>query len=788
MEVLLDEYGNTPISISVRARGVLPANLSDGLLMSTTPVRLHTWLRLQREQVALDARADALCRVLRGCAGVRQAYYMTWQAGAGIYTHEGSGAQLPPGLGDPLQASDRLLHERLGGEGLLDLAVVRGLDCWLAGRLRRAGIVQGAVLALDLDEAVPGLLLLATDGDVGPCSLSWVRELLLSLLACASGLARQSPLLGLDPQPSLLLDEHAHPVELNAALLALLADRPLDELLRFLPVNHAALVGACLAQQRAIEGVEAEYDQRILIWTFVPDPAQNRVLARCREATAQVLAERDAARARRLYRLITENTTDLISRHAPDGRFLDASPAAWRLLGYWPEQLRGQLVETLFHPEDRAQLPARSRDALEVDGYHTMTYRVRHRDGHYLWFETASHAIRETYTGAVVEVVSVSRDITARVQAEENRRRLAEVVEVNTDLVLFIDAEGRVTYLNPAARRTLRLQDGQMPALDALFDTEVLALLHGTGRTTAEREGVWSCDSRLLAQDGGASVPISLVLLAHRTTGGERYYSLVARDMSERELREAQQRRHQDELAHTGRLITLGELASGIAHEINQPLAAVVNYASASQRYLQSLGQNPQAAERVAQGLERITEHANHASEVIKRLRAFLRKGQRRMQPLDVAEVARDAVRLCAWETAAAQVTVEQALAADLPRVYADRVLLEQVLINLLRNAIEANREAHPGQPSRIVLRAERQADEVVLAVADQGRGLDEQELEQAFTPFFTRKPDGLGLGLPMSRSIIEGFGGALQGQPGESGGLCMRCRLPIKTITTEER
>ncbi|EWC42591.1 PAS domain S-box protein [Stutzerimonas stutzeri] len=756
--------------------------------MSTTPVRLHTWLRLQREQVALGARADALCRVLRGCPRVRQAYYMTWQAGAEIYAHEGSGAQLPPGQGDPLQASDRLLRDRLGCDGILDLAAVRVSDCWLAGRLRRAGIVQGAVLALDMDEAVPGLLLLVTDGDAGPCSLGWVRELLLSLLACAGGLARHSPLLGLDPQPSLLLDDHARPIELNAALLALLADRPLDELLRFLPVNHAALVGACLAQQRAIEGVEAEYGQRILIWTFIPDPTQNRVLARCREATEQVLAERDAARARRLYRLITENTTDLISRHAPDGRFLDASPAAWRLLGYWPEELRGKLVEAFFHPEDRAQLPARSRDALEVDGYHTMTYRVRHRDGHYLWFETASHAIRETYTGAVVEVVSVSRDITARVQAEENRRRLAEVVEVNTDLVLFIDAEGRVTYLNPAARRTLRLLEGHMPALDALFDSEMLVLLRGAGRDTAEREGVWSTDSRLLAQDGGASVPISLVLLAHLTTGGERYYSLVARDMSERELREAQQRRHQDELAHTGRLVTLGELASGIAHEINQPLAAVVNYASASQRYLQSIGQNPRAAERVAQGLERITEHANHASEVIKRLRAFLRKGQRRMQSLDVAEVARDAVRLCAWETTAAQVSIEQQLAGDLPQVYADRVLLEQVLINLLRNAIEANREAHPGQPSRIVLRAERQAGEVVLAVEDQGRGLDEYELEQAFTPFFTRKPDGLGLGLPMSRSIIEGFGGALQGRPGELEGLCMRCRLPIKKITTEER
>ena len=748
--------------------------------MSTTPVRLHTWLRLQREQVALDARADALCRVLRGCAGVRQAYYMTWQAGAGIYTHEGSGAQLPPGLGDPLQASDRLLHERLGGEGLLDLAVVRGLDCWLAGRLRRAGIVQGAVLALDLDEAVPGLLLLATDGDVGPCSLSWVRELLLSLLACASGLARQSPLLGLDPQPSLLLDEHAYPVELNAALLALLADRPLDELLRFLPVNHAALVGACLAQQRAIEGVEAEYDQRILIWTFVPDPAQNRVLARCREATAQVLAERDAARARRLYRLITENTTDLISRHAPDGRFLDASPAAWRLLGYWPEQLRGQLVETLFHPEDRAQLPARSRDALEVDGYHTMTYRVRHRDGHYLWFETASHAIRETYTGAVVEVVSVSREITARVQAEENRRRLAEVVEVNTDLVLFIDAEGRVTYLNPAARRALRLQDGQMPALDALFDTEVLALLHGTGRTTAEREGVWSCDSRLLAQDGGASVPISLVLLAHRTTGGERYYSLVARDMSERELREAQQRRHQDELAHTGRLITLGELASGIAHEINQPLAAVVNYASASQRYLQGVGGDPVGVDKVGQGLARITEHANHASAVIKRLRAFLRKGQRRMQALDLAEVAREAVRLCNWEAGAAQVVVSDALPDNLPAVFADRVLLEQVLLNLLRNAIDANRERHPGAPSQVRLEASEADGSLAIRVIDQGPGVSDEQMGKLFTPFYTSKADGLGLGLSMSRSIIEGFGGALEAFPAEAGGLCLECRLPL--------
>ncbi|MHC5351999.1 PAS domain-containing sensor histidine kinase [Metapseudomonas furukawaii] len=748
--------------------------------MTQTPVRLHTWLRLQREGVPLGVRADALCRAVRGCPEVRQAFYLSWQPGARIYSHEGGGQQLPPGQGDPLQASDEALAARLATEGRLGLDQVRQLECWLAGRLRRAGISHGQAFALSLDAGPPGMLLVEVHEGVSLDWLGWVHELLTTLLGSINGLLRASPLLGQDPQPSLLLDAEARPLELNAALLTLLGGQPLEHALRLLPVNHVALVRACLDQARAIEGVEAQCGERVLIWTYIPDAQERRVLARCREATAQILTEREAARARRLYRLITENTTDLISRHTPDGRFLDASPASWTLLGYWPEELRGQLAQCLFHPQEVAQLVQRAQDALEQDGYHTMTYRIRHRAGHYLWFETASRAIRETYTGAVVEVVSVSRDITARVQAEENRRRLAEVVEANTDPVLFVDPAGHITYLNPAARKALGLAARQpMPALSEVIAADDLARLQREGWSTAERLGVWKLDTRLQPPAGGASVPVSMVLLAHKSAGGERYYSLVARDMTERELREAQQRRHQDELAHTARLVTLGELASGIAHEINQPLAAVMNYAGASQRYLQALGSNPEAARRVAQGLERITEHANHASEVIKRLRAFLRKGQRRMQALDVAEVAREAVRLCAWEAGASQVAIEEQLPENLPPVFADRVLLEQVLLNLLRNAIDANREAHPGQPSLIRLIARAEAGQVLIEVRDQGPGLDEEALGRIFTPFYTSKPDGLGLGLSMSRSIIEGFGGALDGMPDEAGGLLMRCRLP---------
>lgn len=588
------------------------------------------------------------------------------------------------------------------------------------------------------------------------------------------------PWLGHDPQPSLLLDAQAQPLDLNPALRQWLDGAASDEVAALLPVNHPALVRACLEQQRAIEQVEAQWGERILLWSFIPDPLNQRVLARCQEATTQVRAERESAKARRLYRLITENTTDLISRHTPDGSFLDASPASWTLLGYWPEQLRGLLARSLFHSQDLAGLMQRTQDALEQDGYHTMTYRIRHRDGHYLWFETACRGIRDTYTGTVVEVVAVSRDITARVQAEENKRRLAEVVEANPDPVLFIQPGGAVTYLNPAARRTLDLATGQaMPELAAILSQEVLQSLQQEGWNCAERSGRWSIETRLQPPAGGSSVPVSLMLLAHRAASGERFYSLVAHDQSERELREAQQRHHQDELAHTARLVTLGELASGIAHEINQPLAAVVNYANASQRYLQALDTQPEAARKVAQGLERIAEQATHAAEVIKRLRAFLRKGGRRVQALDIAEVARETVRLCAWEAQACQVVIELRLADNLPPVYADRVLLEQVLLNLLRNAIEANREVHPQQGSHIVLGAEAAAEgRVRLSVSDQGPGVCAEQLPQLFTPFYTSKANGLGLGLSMSRSIVEGFGGDLQAQP-QDRGLTMCCHLP---------
>lgn len=476
-------------------------------------------------------------------------------------------------------------------------------------------------------------------------------------------------LLSRDPQPALLTDGALQSLDSNAAMHELITGSGAGSALALLPVNCQALARSVVTQDRAVENVESRFADRIYLWSLIP-AGEDRILIRGRDATEELQLRDQAIRSSRLYRLITENTTDLISRHAPDGRFIDATPASWQLLGYRPEELRDQPLETVLEGEHASTQLARSREQLRETGYATMTVEIRHRDGSRRWFEIASRAIRETYTGAVIEVVSVSRDITERVRSEEKNRLLA------------------------------------------------------------------------------------------------------------------------DELAHTARLATLGELASSIAHEMNQPLASIMNFANASLRFMKDGRKDPKRLERVDDGLQKIIYHANRASDVIQRLRAFLRKGRTETGPTAINEVVVDAVRLCQWEADKNRVRMKETLATPSPVINADPVLLEQVMINLIRNAMEANAEKHHAaddhQTSQVEISTQlNTAGEILICVNDEGPGLSEDGIRQMFQPFHTSKPKGLGLGLSMSRSIIEGFGGFLDAQPAESGGLSLICRFPPSQTRT---
>ncbi|HSV30076.1 MAG TPA: PhnD/SsuA/transferrin family substrate-binding protein, partial [Candidatus Omnitrophota bacterium] len=248
---------------------------------------------------------------------------------------------------------------------------------------------------------------------------------------------------------------------------------------------------------------------------------------------------------------------------------------------------------------------------------------------------------------------------------------------------------------------------------------------------------------------------------------------LVRRRTEELKSAHREARRQREELEHGARLALLGEMASSIAHEINQPLAAIANYASGCQRRLEA-GTD---ADGVTEGLRMIAGQAERAAGIVKRIRAFVRKQGPEATALDLNDVVLDAVDLFRGVAARRGVTVETALAPTLPRVAADRLQVEQVLLNLLQNAADA---MAGGDRRRVeVATAAAESGMVEVAVTDSGPGLAPEMRDRLFEPFFTTKPDGVGLGLSLSRSIVEAHGGRLRAEDGPDCGARFRFTLP---------
>ena len=470
---------------------------------------------------------------------------------------------------------------------------------------------------------------------------------------------------------------------------------------------------------------------------------------------------------KRHYQWLAESTTDLISRHARDGTFLYASQAARDLLGYEPEELIGVSAYDLFHPSDLADLLNKSPRVYYHDGFYQQTYRFRAKSGRYVWFETTSRTRRDPASGELIDVLCVSRDVGRRIHAEANRERLARVVESTTDYVLFCDGGERLFYSNEAARRLLGLpREGLDAGLERAYTPASLTILREIVLPAVARYGSWSGELEMPGPQG--AVPVLSVVLAHRGPGAEPdHLSLLNRDIGLRKAAEAQARRHQEQIAHANRLATTGELASNIAHELNQPLGAIGNYASGA---LMQLAADPERPARdLTLPLTRIDEQVQRLGERLRHIRAFVRKGQTRPRPVVLLDAVDAACRLCEWQYQQAGVALEHELPEALPRVLADPIALEQVLVNLLLNALEASRE-HPGA-ARVAVRAHQSGPrEVTFSVSDQGPGVSEAEAQAIFAPFHSSRPEGLGMGLAISRSLMEAMGGSLELADGSEG------------------
>ena len=250
---------------------------------------------------------------------------------------------------------------------------------------------------------------------------------------------------------------------------------------------------------------------------------------------------------------------------------------------------------------------------------------------------------------------------------------------------------------------------------------------------------------------------------------------LTAIDISERIEALDSHKSRQEKLLFTSRLMSVGEMAATLAHELNQPLAAIVNYLNGSLRLVDQAG-GPVQVERA---LVAARTQAEHAAAVISRVREFVRAREPRRDAQDLAAIATTVLELLRLEAERQQLRIELALSDALPAVYADRVMVEQVLLNLVKNAIEAMREIPAAQRG---LRIEGRVNldgEIEVRVCDRGAGMSEAESEQLFSPFYTTKADGLGIGLAICRSIIEYHEGRLFFEPREDGGSVFGFTLP---------
>jgi len=481
----------------------------------------------------------------------------------------------------------------------------------------------------------------------------------------------------------------------------------------------------------------------------------------------------DDAERNRLLAEMAEQSTDMISRHTPeDWRFIYVSPAVTHLLGYTVEEIVGISAYDLYHPDDVEDFRLRAPTVNYDRGLYTHTYRFRCKDGHYTWLESTSRTIRDPETNGIREILVVSRDASHRIKADKANRRLARVLESTQDLVIFANLDFTVSHLNEAARTALELEhtDYSASPLSWFVTEKGFATLMDEGFPAARK--TWSWRGELAMRSLNAvRIPVMLELLAHRSLHGDiEYFSLVAHDLTEKKAAEEQLKQYQADIDHASRLVTMGELASSLAHELNQPLAAMVNYLRGIERRFAHKA--TLSWSDVELPISRSIRTALRAGEIIHRMMDFTRKQEPVITSLNLSELIREMVDFCESMAERNNVRIAFEPPSDLPAVRGDKIQLEQVLLNLIVNAIEASTSSEDEDVATVQICVEPcGSSQLRVEVEDQGQGISDADMSRLFDRFFSTKDTGLGMGLAISRSLVENLGGELWAENIPAGG-----------------
>lgn len=523
---------------------------------------------------------------------------------------------------------------------------------------------------------------------------------------------------------------------------------------------------------RAIVGnMDGDIATTVLIEPAVPSPQKGEMTS----------ATRTVAKFEALMRAAVDGIVVIDAQ----GVVRSFNPAAERIFGYEADEVVGSNINRLMPEPHRSQHDHYIREYLRtghsrIIGIGREVEGLR-KDGVTFPMDLAVGEVRQD---GERQFVGILRDISSRRQTENLLRQREEQLRLMFDNAPIAmgtcDTDGTYQAVNPAMCAMLRRSREELLQrswVEVAHPSDQEAIGQQIDRLRRGETDAFTLGVRYVRGDGGTVHGMLHCGAIHDEERGTVLLVAQIEDLTEHLRAEDDARQHRERLAHIGRLSALGQMAAGIAHEVNQPLSAIATYAQASRRLAEKqAGRNP----RLLETLEKIAAQAQRAGEVIQRLRNLVQKRESDRILVEVSALARQAVQLGEVDARMHDLTVDAVAWQQRLTAIVDPVQIQQVILNLVRNGIEATGERASTQPAVVVRVSQENEKFARVDVCDWGYGLNPEAADHLFSPFFTTKASGMGMGLSISHSIVTAHGGRMWHTPNPDGGAVFSFTLPL--------
>jgi PAS domain S-box-containing protein len=480
-------------------------------------------------------------------------------------------------------------------------------------------------------------------------------------------------------------------------------------------------------------------------------------------------------------RLIVDNIPGLIALLSATGEIEVVNRQLFEYFGQTLEELKLWGTSDTIHPEDLPRVLEVFSRSIATGNPYEVLQRFRRWDGVYRWFSNSGSPLRDT-TGTIARWCVLLTDVDERKRAEDELRRKEAFLasaqrlslsgsfswSLDTNEVTFSEEAYRIFEFERDSPVTLDQIDGRIHPEDRHVLLEKVTAARSVGESQ-------DYQIRLLMSDSSVKY-LHTTSSEMQDTSGRRHHIGALQDVTQRRLAEEALNKARSELAHVSRVTALGALTASIAHEINQPLSGIITNAGTCLRMLDGDPPNVDGARETAR---RTIRDGNRASDVIARLRALFSKREFALESIDLNEATREVIALSLNDLQRNRVIIQSELANDVALVTGDRIQLQQVILNLLRNASDAMADVQE-RPRHLLIRTECEDNGGVrLTVRDTGVGLGSQNMDKIFDAFFTTKSGGMGIGLSVSRAIIERHHGRLWAEHNDGPGATFAFSIP---------